>query len=97
MINTKIKDCMPGMNVKIQAWIEKVRDTRYMQFVILKDRTGKIQVTVDKAQQPEIAEIFKPLIADCVVTIEGQVNANEFVKMGGKELIASSVKVESVA
>lgn len=97
MLDTKIKDCQPGMKVKIQAWIEKVRDTRYMQFIVLKDRTGKIQVTVDKAQQPEIAEIFKPLISDCVVTIEGQVNANEFVKMGGKEIIATSVKVESVA
>lgn len=33
---------------RISGWAEKIRDTKYMIFVILKDRSGVIQVSIDK-------------------------------------------------
>ena len=37
--------------VEVWAWIEKVRDQKSMQFVILKDRSGMLQMTIEKAKK----------------------------------------------
>ncbi len=95
-MKTEIKNLKEG-TVKVSGWIEKVRDQKSMQFIILKDRSGKIQITVEKAKHPEIAEVFSSLIADCYVTVEGECVNNEWVKMGGKEILPEKVTVESRA
>lgn len=82
---------------KVQGFVEAIRDQKSMQFIILKDITGKIQITVDKNAQPEIAEIFSHLTVQSVITVEGNVIENKAVKVGGKELLPTSVVVESVA
>ena len=95
-MKTEIKNLKEG-HVVVSAWVERVRDQKSMQFIILKDRSGKIQVTVEKAKHPEIAEVFSSLIADCYVTVSGECVKNDWVKLGGKEILPDSVKVESRA
>ena len=34
--------------VTIQGFVEKIRDLQYVQFVILRDSTGKVQITIEK-------------------------------------------------
>ena len=65
----KIGEIKPG-KVEIQGWIENLRDKKNMQFIVIRDLSGKVQVTVVKAEKPEIAEIFsmQPLsIANCLI------------------------------
>ena len=83
--------------VEIWAWIEKIRDTKSMQFIVLKDRSGKMQVTVEKEKTPEIAEVFSKLTSDCYVIVRGELVENSFVKLGNKEILPTSVSVESYA
>ena len=83
--------------VEIWAWIEKVRDQKSMQFVILKDRSGMLQMTIEKASKPEMAEIVAHLTQDCYIKVKGQIVANEYVKLGKKELIPDELEVLSKA
>ena len=96
MNRTHIKDVKPG-KVKIQGFIENLRNKKSMAFLVIRDLTGKIQVTVEKASLPEIAETVDKLSLDSVVTVEGEAVASEYVKLGGIEILPTSIQIESIA
>ena len=41
----KISEIKPG-KVEFQGWIENLRDKKSMQFVVIRDLSGQVQVTV---------------------------------------------------
>ena len=79
MKRTLIKDIQPETVVTISGWLENLRDKRTMQFLVIKDITGSIQVTVEKEKLPEIAEKISATTLSSVVTITGTVYKNEYV------------------
>ena len=83
--------------VEVWAWIEKVRDQKSMQFVILKDKSGMLQMTIEKAKKPELAEVVAHFTQDFYVKVKGTVVPNEYVKLGKKELIPDELEVLSKA
>ena len=93
---TKIGEIKPG-KVEIQGWIENLRDKKSMQFIVIRDLSGKVQVTVVKAEKPEIAEIFSKATLESTVKITGEAVANDFVKLGGIEIIPETVELTSNA
>lgn len=93
---TKISEIKPG-KVEFQGWIENLRDKKNMQFIVIRDLSGKIQVTVIKEENPEIAEIFSHTTLESTVKISGTAVKNDFVKLGGIEIIPDSVEVTSRA
>lgn len=92
-----ISNLEENTEARISGWIDKIRDTKYMIFVILKDRTGMIQVSIDKANAPEMVEALNNVIANSVVEFTGKMVKSEYVKQGGKEFIPSGVKIFSLA
>ena len=92
----KIAEIKPG-KVEIQGWIENLRDKKSMQFVVIRDLSGKVQVTVVKEEKPEIAEIFSHATLESTVKISGTAVANEYVKLGGIEIIPEKVELTSHA
>ena len=64
----KISEIKPG-KVEFQGWIENLRDKKNMQFIVIRDLSGKVQVTVIKAEKPEIAEIFSKATLESTVKI----------------------------
>lgn len=92
----KIKDIVPG-KVEFQGFIENLRDKKNMQFVVIRDLTGKIQITVIKSEKPEIAEIFSRATLESTVKVTGVAVKNEYVKLGGMEVIPDSVEITSKA
>lgn len=97
MERTYIKDIELNKKVKISGFVENLRDKKSMQFIVIKDVTGKLQVTVAKESLPEVAEKFSQIIVGSVVSVEGVVTSNEYVKLGGIEMIPQNVEVLSVA
>ena len=95
-MTTQISKLKEG-KVKFQGIIETVRDKKNIQFVVLKDFSGKIQVTVDKLAHADVGEIFSHLLTGATVTVEGELVKSEYVKMGGQEVLAESVEVTSTA
>ncbi|MGN0707165.1 MAG: aspartate--tRNA(Asn) ligase [Faecalibacterium sp.] len=86
-----------GNTVKVQGFIENLRNSKAMAFIVLKDITGKLQITIEKADHPELVDTIDQLTADSVITVTGKVVANDYVKMGGIEMYPSAIEVESIA
>ena len=86
-----------GATVLVRGFVDNLRDSKYMTFIVLKDITGKIQITIEKEQHPDWEELLAGLTGDSVISVVGQVNANEYVKLGGVEILPESITVESLA
>ena len=97
MERTYISELKPEVNSCIMGWVEKIRDSKYMIFLVVKDITGKIQVTIEKEKMPQIVEALKGTIANSVVKVTGVSKISEYVKMGGVEFIPTQVEVLSHA
>ena len=96
MERTYIKDVIPGV-CRVQGFVENFRNKRTMAFIVVRDITGKLQITIEKEKHPEFTEMLDKLTIHSVVSFEGEVVASEYVKMGGKEMYPTSMKIESVA
>ena len=96
MERTMIKDVTPGMN-RVCGFVENFRNKRTMAFIVVKDITGKLQITIEKEKHPEMIEMLDKLTIHSVVSFEGEVVLSEYVKMGGKEMYPERMYVESYA
>ena len=83
--------------VKVQGFVENIRNSKAMAFIVLKDITGKIQITLEKEPNPQLAEIVDTITQDSVITVAGKAVKNEYVKMGGIEILPEEIVVESIA
>ena len=96
MERTYIKDVAPGV-CRVSGFVENFRNKKTMSFIVVKDITGKLQVTVEKEKHPEMVELLDKLTPQSVVTFEGEVVLSEYVKMGGKEMYPSFMRIDSLA
>ncbi len=97
MERTLIKNIKAGEQVKIAGFVENLRNKSAMQFIVLRDISGKVQITVEKAKLPDIAKIIDGVTVESVLTVTGLAVKNDYVKLGGLEIIPDSVTVDSVA
>lgn len=97
MERTYVKDVKLEERNRVEGFVENIRNKKTMAFIVVKDTTGKLQVTIEKEKYPEIAEKIEGLLPHSVISVEGMVNANDFVKMGGKEMLPDTLEVLSKA
>ncbi|MGM1029682.1 MAG: aspartate--tRNA(Asn) ligase [Actinomycetota bacterium] len=89
---------LPDGPVKVQGWVETVRDQKRVQFVILRDESGSAQlVNPVNDDTAATAATISGLMHGSFVTVEGDLKADERVKLGGLEVKVRSLTVESVA
>ena len=87
-----------GERVRIRGWAQAVRDQKRVQFVIVRDETGMVQVVLEKSDPPgELSGEVSALTVESAVTVTGTVVADERVKLGGLELRLEELEVESPA
>lgn len=80
----------------IQGFVDKIRNLQYVQFVILRDSTGKVQITIEKNDEnKELVELIDNLTLESTLKIIGKVYINEKVKLGGVEIIPSKIEITS--
>ena len=94
-----LKDVREHLNeeILVQGFVENFRNASSMAFIVLKDITGKLQITIEKAVLPELAETVAPLTGDSVISVIGTVYESEYVKLNGLEMIPKEIKIESIA
>ena len=97
MKRTLLKDLKENEESKISGFIERIRDTKYMLFVIVKDRTGFIQVSLDKNTNVDLINKLENIIAGSVIEFTGKMVLSEYVKQGGREFLPSDLKILSSA
>ncbi|HOL17946.1 MAG TPA: aspartate--tRNA(Asn) ligase [Bacillota bacterium] len=86
-----------GQEVRIKGWVNTIRDQKTMQFLIVRDETGLIQIANSRKENPGLAEIISGLTNESVIEVVGQVMANEAVQLGGLEIIPKQITVLSLA
>ncbi len=86
-----------GETNKIQGFVENLRNKRTMAFLVIRDHSGRLQVTIEKEKHPDLAAIVDQLTVESVVTCVGPVVENEYVKMGGKEMLPEEMEILSIA
>lgn len=95
MKRTLIGELTPEEHSKISGWALKIRDTKYMVFIILKDRSGKIQVSIDKKNQEDLVKKLEGVLPSSVLSFTGKMVLSEYVKDGGKEFLPEDLEILS--
>lgn len=86
-----------GQEIELQAFVDNIRDLQFVQFVILRDGTGKIQMTIEKKDEnnASMVELMSHLTLESTVKITGIITKNEKVKLKGMEIIPTNIEVTS--
>lgn len=96
-MRTLINNLKENEETKISGFVEKIRDTKYMVFIILKDISGSIQVSIEKENNDALLKDVSSITVGSVVSFEGKMLHSEYVKNGGREFIPTSIKIESIS
>ena len=98
-INVNELDKYKGKEITFSAYVDAIRDKKWVMFVILRDNTGKVQMTIEKSEEAnkELLDIMTNLTVESTIKVTGKLVENEAVKLGGIEIIPSKIEVTSVA
>lgn len=100
---------LPDGPVSVSGWVETVRDQKKVQFVILRDETGAVQLVnpatrelaEDSAPQASAAlartETISGLATGTFLTVTGELKHDERVKLGGVEIKLATLDIAAAA
>ena len=97
MERSLISEVKIGERNRIQGFVENLRNKRTMAFLVIRDYTGSMQVTIEKGKDPELDALIDQLTVESVVSVEGEAVKNEYVKLGGVEILPDKMTIESIA
>jgi aspartyl-tRNA synthetase len=90
--------------VSVSGWVETVRDQKKVQFVVLRDESGAVQLVNPRTTDAEgvvvddePATSISGLSQGSFVTVTGQLKHDERVKLGGIEIKLASLEVVTMA
>ncbi|MCS7097203.1 MAG: aspartate--tRNA(Asn) ligase [Candidatus Methanomethylicia archaeon] len=86
-----------GENVTIFGWVENIRDLGGIIFIILRDREGRVQISIDKKTFPQdkIA-IIRKLTKESVIGVKGVIKKSSIAK-SGVEIVPTEIKILNIA
>ena len=94
--------------VSVSGWVETVRDQKKVQFVILRDETGAVQL-VNPAIRPDpegaeqdasalaLTALISELSTGTFLTVTGDLKHDERVKLGGVEIKIAGLEIAAAA
>ena len=89
--------------VTVSGWVETVRDQKKVQFVVLRDESGAVQLVhprtdVEEGSDPDaVAGEISALTTGTFLTVTGELKHDERVKLGGLEVKVESLDVSATA
>ncbi|WP_262406088.1 aspartate--tRNA(Asn) ligase [Protaetiibacter sp. SSC-01] len=92
----------PDGPVSVSGWVETVRDQKKVQFVILRDETGAVQLVhprtdVEEPGTDALATTISGLTHGTFLTVTGELKHDERVKLGGLEVKIGDIHVAAEA
>ena len=105
---TLVKDLapLPDGPVTVSGWVETVRDQKKVQFVVLRDESGAVQlvrprtaadVLAERGETDDLADAISGLAQGSFVTVTGELKHDERVKLGGIEVKLETLVVDGAA
>ena len=88
-----------GEEISFSGFVDEIRNLKWVMFVVLRDNTGKVQMTLEKSEEKNqpLLEIMANTTVESTVKVTGLLQANEAVKLGGMEIIPTNIEVTSLA
>ncbi|WP_354643364.1 aspartate--tRNA(Asn) ligase [Kitasatospora camelliae] len=84
--------------VTVHGWIDTLRLQRRMQFVLVRDHTGLVQLAHRRGGEGDpIEAVLDTVTVESAVRITGKVLANPQVRLGGLEIVPERVEVLAAA
>jgi aspartyl-tRNA synthetase len=84
--------------VTIGGWVETLRDQKRIQFIIIRDESGSVQVTYPRpADEDALADVVSSLTSGSFVEVTGNLKHDERVKLGGIEILLTDLKIVTLA
>ena len=84
--------------VTIGGWVETLRDQKRIQFIIIRDESGSVQVTYPRpSEEDALADQVSGLTHGSFVIVKGQLKHDERVKLGGIEILLEGLEVVSAS
>lgn len=85
--------------ITIEGFVDNIRNLQWVQFLILKDNTGKVQITIEKSleENKQLVEIVNNLTVESTIKVKGILKQNDKVKLNGMELIPNKIEVTSIS
>ncbi len=84
-------DAKVGETVTLAGWVEQIRVLGKLAFIILRDRTGKFQLTFLGKNFPNIAELTN-LTRESIIVAQGKLSSGKS-KQFAKELLVSKMEI----
>jgi aspartyl-tRNA synthetase len=100
MERTLIRDARNkvGEPVTLKGFVQAVRDQKAVQFIILRDYTGLIQIVVERSEaNAQINEVISTLTRESAIEVTGIVISNPSIKLGQMELQLKTIHIASLA
>ena len=97
MERVNIKNIKLGEVNHVAGFVETIRNKKAMCFIVLRDVSGKLQLTIEKASHPELCEVLDKITVDTVIEAEGKILASEYVKLNGMEMYPDTISIDSVS
>ncbi len=88
-----------GENVTLNGWVHRQRDFGDLVFIDLRDRTGLVQVVVDKADVPDLVTLANSIRSEFVLSVHGTVrrrregSENPNLATGEVEIAAKEIEI----
>ena len=88
-----------GEEIEFSGFVDNIRNLQWVQFVILRDSTGRVQVTIEKSEaaNKEMVELIDNLPLESTVKVTGKLVEAPKVKLNGMEIIPTSIEVTSTS
>ena len=84
--------------VHLNAFVDRIRDQKTVQFVILRDHSGLVQATIEKSAANEAKNrAISGLTRESIVNVTGRVVKEPRVRLRGLELLITGIDVVSAA
>lgn len=97
MKRVQIKNLELGKINHLAGFVENIRNKKTMCFIVLKDVSGKIQLTIEKEKHPELVDVCEKITVDSVIEATGLVVESEYVKLNHMEMYPDEIILDSIA
>lgn len=87
-----------NQEIVIHGFVDKIRDLQYVQFIVLRDSSGKVQMTIEKNPENQgMNALVSTLTKESTLKAKGILYERPNVKLRGMEFIPSSIEVTSLS
>ena len=83
--------------VTISGFVDEIRNLKWVQFIVLRDHTSKVQITIEKSEESnkKMVDLVNDLTVESTIKVTGKLMESPKVKLNGMEIIPNTIEVTS--